>query len=388
MTTTQVRDLTVDEVHGRLRALADSWSGERAERQRRRELVRADFDELHQAGFLLTGVPVSHGGLWQDAERSTRAVCEMLRTLARADSSVALVASMHPATAVSGRWLPVQEAPPPYTEAWTAQRDWRFQHSIEGHFWGTCTSEPGSGGDTRLTKAEVRVTPEGEYRISGRKHFASGTGICSFMSTTGRVEGDDTHSAFEVDLRGVAWDGSDGVRITAPWDGHGMTATQSHALEFEDFPAIRQALPGDVVAEAQSIAAVLWIAVIVGIVDIAMETAHERLAPRKDSMNAYARAEWTQVNADVWLLHQAYEGALRAVESGQDRAFSMLAGKQLGCDLAESICRRLSRVVGGSSFSRGLPFGFWAEDVRALGFLRPPWNLAYDRLEALSWTRY
>jgi hypothetical protein len=26
------------------------------------------------------------------------------------------------------------------------------------------------------------------------------------------------------------------------------------------------------------------------------------------------------------------------------------------------------------------PFASWFEDVRALGFLRPPWGLAYDNL--------
>jgi hypothetical protein len=39
-------------------------------------------------------------------------------------------------------------------------------------------------------------------------------------------------------------------------------------------------------------------------------------------------------------------------------------------------------VIGGGTFSRSLPFGYWYEDVRSLGFLRPPWGLAYDQLFA------
>ncbi len=42
------------------------------------------------------------------------------------------------------------------------------------------------------------------------------------------------------------------------------------------------------------------------------------------------------------------------------------------------------RIHGGSTFSRRSPFAHWFEDVRALGFLRPPWALAYDTLFTTS----
>ena len=45
---------------------------------------------------------------------------------------------------------------------------------------------------------------------------------------------------------------------------------------------------------------------------------------------------------------------------------------------------RITRVIGGGTFSRRSPFSAWFEDVRALGFLRPPWGLAYDSLFASS----
>ena len=46
---------------------------------------------------------------------------------------------------------------------------------------------------------------------------------------------------------------------------------------------------------------------------------------------------------------------------------------------------RISKVVGGSAYSRNFPYGFWLEDVRALGFLRPPWGFAFDRIFQGSW---
>ena len=35
----------------------------------------------------------------------------------------------------------------------------------------------------------------------------------------------------------------------------------------------------------------------------------------------------------------------------------------------------LAKAVGGRAFSRSLPLAQWGQDVRALGFLRPPWPL-------------
>jgi hypothetical protein len=43
--------------------------------------------------------------------------------------------------------------------------------------------------------------------------------------------------------------------------------------------------------------------------------------------------------------------------------------------------------MGGSTFRRDSPYGFYFEDVRALGFLRPPWVLAFDQLWSMSWQK-
>ena len=41
--------------------------------------------------------------------------------------------------------------------------------------------------------------------------------------------------------------------------------------------------------------------------------------------------------------------------------------------------------MGGGTYSRASPFGCWAQDVQALGFLRPPWGLAFDALLETTW---
>ena len=121
---------------------------------------------------------------------------------------------------------------------------------------------------------------------------------------------------------------------------------------------------------------------VLGVFDEAIRTAKAQLEPKADSLRPFEQVEWSRAELEHWLAVQAYEGALRAVESG-DAARALhatLRAKEAIAELAESSLRRLTRVIGGGTFSRRSPFASWFEDVRALGFLRPPWGLAYDSL--------
>lgn len=377
-------DKQVQEVVHNIGEVARAFAAERAERQRRRELVRADFDLLADAGFHLTGVPPDMGGVNGGVREFTRPLCDMLRTLARGDPSVALVASMHPA--VIGGWLEVERAPEPYADAWERQRRAVFQTAREKHWWGTIISEPGSGGDPSKSRAIAKRAADGAYLITGQKHFGSGSGITSFMITQAVPEGEDAPDVFYMDMRGVPWDGTAGATLTAPWDGQGMTATQSHGMRFEDMPATRAAWPDNRARlrareQAGRPAGHLFTAVIVGVVDAAIDAARRQIAPKRESMRAFERVEWSRVEMECWLIRQAYEGVLRDVELGNRRAArSGLLCKEAVAELAEAALMRISKVVGGSAYSRGSPYGFWLDDVRALGFLRPPWGFAFDRI--------
>lgn len=102
-------------------------------------------------------------------------------------------------------------------------------------------------------------------------------------------------------------------------------------------------------------------------------------------MSAFEQTEWSRVEVDSWLIQQAYAGLRTAMRDPSGRERDGLLGKVAIADLAESTLSRLCRVIGGGAFSRHSPYGFWFEDVRALGFLRPPWSLGYDRTFAGSW---
>lgn len=380
--------MELSSVHERVREIAYSFAQERHARQRRRTLDPGDFARLRDTGFLRAAVPVDQGGMWDSLPRSTRPVAEMLRTLAGGDASVALVAAMHPS--VLAFWLAVPQVPAPHTAAWAQQRGQVFQTAYDGDWWGTITSEPGSGGDISRTRAQAHlVSADGAYRLTGQKHFGSGSGVTSYMLTAAVPEGETQADLFYLDMRGVPWDGSTGVSLMAEWDGHGMTATQSHGMRFESFPTMRFAWPGNlpsIALAANPVIGCCFAAVIVGIVETATETARKQLASWHTSMRGYEEVEWTRAEMETWLIQQAFAGMLAAVEAEKPTAVrEVLQGKVAIAELAESALRRICRVVGGGSFARHSPFGFWLEDVRALGFLRPPWGLAYENLFKSSW---
>ncbi len=366
-------------------AVADRFARERPARQRRRTLDRADFDALADAGFLLTGVPAAEGGLFHDVSTSTRPISDILRVLGRADPSVALVASMHPA--VIAFWLAQPEPPPQYAAAWREQQRWVAASARNGQWWGTITSEPGSGGDISKSRAQAHPDATGEgYRLTGQKHFGSGSGIVSYMITTAVADGDAEPDWFYLDMRGARWDGSAGAALIAEWDGHGMGATQSHAFEFHGYPIVRFAWPGHLLGATEAAGAfvsTLFSAVIVGVVDTAIGQAREVLRKRQAALRPYEQVEWVRAENEAWLVTQAFEGMRRAVgERGSAALLEALRGKETIAELAESVTRRICAVLGGGSYHRSSPFGHYLEDVRALGFLRPPWGLAVDQLFA------
>ena len=372
---------------GEVGDLVAEWRTDRLGRQARRGLDPNDFARLAGAGFLDVAVPEARGGLWRSVAETTGPICAVLRTLAAADPSVALVASMHPS--VIGFWL---ARPAPEQAGWAEQFDAIIASAATGAQWGTITSEPGSGGD--ILRTGTLAEPDGEahgglpgdtYRLTGDKHFGSGSGITSYMITTAVARGDAAPAFFIIDVRDRPWDGSAGLQLIAEWDGMGMAATQSHAMRLERCPAIRHAWNGpleELTAAAGPLVASVFTAVVVGVLDEAISTAKQQLAPRADALRAYERVEWSRAELEYWLAVQAHEGALRAVASG-DRArglYATLRAKEAVAELAETSLLRLTRVLGGGTYSRRSPFASWFEDVRALGFLRPPWGLAYDAL--------
>ena len=47
-----------------VREIACDFASQRSERQRRRELIKEDFDKLRDSGYLMVAVPTEFGGIW------------------------------------------------------------------------------------------------------------------------------------------------------------------------------------------------------------------------------------------------------------------------------------------------------------------------------------
>ena len=370
--------------------LSSAWGRNRRERQARRHLDPIDFDAVRQTGFLELVVPRDAGGCWDDLGTSARPMAEILRAMAQGDPSVALVASMHP-TVVSF-WL-LNDHP---DDRWQQQRQAVFATAMSGQQWGTITSEPGSGGDIAKTRSAARpdvdlnpCVPGDTYRITGDKHFGSGSGVTSFMITTALPSEDEGPAIFVLDVRDHPWERGAGMTLTAEWDGMGMAATQSHAMRLVDMPATRLTWNGplgEIAQQAAPFNALMFTAVVLGVFDEAIRTARAEITERAGTLRAFEQTEWTRADSEHWLAEQAFQGALRALETGNTVTASHAASwaKQTVAELAEQALLRLSRVLGGGTFSQRSPFSRWFEDVRALGFLRPPWGLAFDGLYASS----
>ncbi len=314
-------------VRDRVSAIAADFADDRHDRQRRRHLDPADFARLAETGFLLTGVSLQDGGLFESVQASTRPIAGILRVLAAGDASVALVSSMHPA--VLSFWLASPQADEPHRDAWADQRRRHGEHAKAGAWFGTITSEPGSGGDIANTKAVARPADDGDgWLLSGQKHFGSGSGVTSYMLTSARPDGEQEPDWFVIEVAGVPWDGSAGMRLTAEWDGHGMGATQSHGMAFEAFPAVRCGWPGNwkrIADAAGPFVGTVFTSVIIGILDAVVATARTQLKRRAVSLGPYEAVEWARAEQDAWLAEQAFEGMLRAVESADSTLSYSLA---------------------------------------------------------------
>lgn len=367
-----------EHLNGNIDALVNTWMPERAERMARKALARADFEALAKAGLALTGVPADHGGLWQGPALSARPVAMLLRKLASIDPSLALVASMHPTVLLM--WMTETGGGEPV--GWEKHQEEVFGAARDGHWFGTVASEPGIGGDLLATKATARSEADGSWRMSGDKFMGSGSGMMSFMLTVAIPEGEQRPDVFLLDMRKLDWDGSQGLKMVRTWDGMGMAATQSHAFRFDDVHVTRHGLLGgalDLLPQIGPVIGFMFSAVFVGILDVAAAEAKRVLGKRAERLSGFEQSSWIKAENQIWLAQQAFEAMARSMETAT-AGTDVLHGKLAIADLAETALNGLAHAVGGASLSQASPFGQWMQDVRALGYLRPPRALSYARI--------
>jgi alkylation response protein AidB-like acyl-CoA dehydrogenase len=116
-----------------------------------------------------------------------------------------------------------------------------------------------------------------------------------------------------------------------------------------------------------------------GILDAAALEAKRILGKRAQRLSAFEQSSWIEAEMQIWLAQKAFEGMSRSL--GRDHAgVEVLHGKLAVADLSEKALASLCHALGGSSLSKSSPFGQWMQDVRALGYLRPPRALSHARI--------
>lgn len=155
--------------------------------------------------------------------RSTRAVAHAISLIAAGDSSLALILSMEPVAMFVTGWLAdfhADEADP----TWLRQREEFVGLLASGaDAWGGLLSERDG-----VIRSSAKQSPDGDWSISGEKSSGSGWDHVAFMLTNAVPEGEDRPDLFVLDLRDRQ--NLPGVSVSRTWDGHGMTASGSHAV--------------------------------------------------------------------------------------------------------------------------------------------------------------
>ena len=114
--------------------------------------------------------------------------------------------------------------------------------------------------------------------------------------------------------------------------------------------------------------------VVTGVVDAAMTYTRQRLKGQRSqgsTLRAFQQVEWA--SRARGLAHWSGLGRRAAhLRRGTQNRRTVLLAKTSVARLAESVLSRLCKLSGGSAYTWYSPLGAWFEDVRALGYLRPP----------------
>lgn len=191
-------------------ALADEFRPGAVARDASRTLPRAELDRLTASGLLAVTVPATYGG----ADVSARTLAEVFRLLATADPSLAQIPQSHFAYVNVLRRQGTDE-----------QRKFFFGELLAGRRLGNAQSEAGTR-HIQDIRTRLEPLPDGSYRLSGLKHYATGALFADWIPVLARVANDDLHVAF------VPRD-APGVTVVDDWDGMGQRTTASGTVRLD-----------------------------------------------------------------------------------------------------------------------------------------------------------
>jgi alkylation response protein AidB-like acyl-CoA dehydrogenase len=350
--------------------LLDGWAERevQANREGQLRLPPQTVAEMKASGLLAAPLPAEHGG-WGTSLRDT---AEALRRVARRAPSTALALVM-PLGNAATTLIPEAVVPAAQRAALRESKAWIADRVRCGCILAVANSEPGAGGDLANTKTVARRGPDGVYRLSGRKSFATfGRDADYFLCAARRGDGPGVVDGFFVS-RAAA-----GLTLDERWDPVGMRPTASVGLTLEGAEAEAVlGFPGCLEGvNARHWSTVLFAAVFLGVGEGAL---------REGTGQAPADGTWARgALAECALALEAAAGFVESVArderwplpaEAQERA---RRAKTFVARTAVETATRAAMVSGGRCYTPQHPVFRFLCDALAGPLLRPPLPQAMD----------
>jgi alkylation response protein AidB-like acyl-CoA dehydrogenase len=333
------------------------------------------LDELRASGILGAPVPVELGGWGCSLAENAQAV----RNLARRAPATALALAMPLGNAATAR-VPDAAVCEELRPELAAGRRWIAQQALAGRILAVANSEPGAGGDLAQTQTEAARGADGQYRLSGKKSFATIGPDGDYFLCAARCVGEGAGGKDVIDGFFVAREAS-GLVLDNAWNPLGMRATASVGLTLNDTPAAcrmgyRGCLEG---VNARHWSTVLFAAVFVGVGEGALAAATSAVGT-SGANSSYIRASLARCALNL----DAAAGLLEAVASDErwplpasarDRT---LRAKTFAALTAVETATQAAMLCGGRAYRADHPVSRFLHDALAGPLLRPPLAKAMD----------
>jgi alkylation response protein AidB-like acyl-CoA dehydrogenase len=359
-----------------VRRRLDAWA-EREAQSNRDGGVRvpaATVEDLRTSGILGAPMPAVLGG-W---DTSLRQAVTAVREVARRAPSTALALAMPLGNAATTR-IPVLAVARGKRGALVEGQCWIAEQVHRGRILAVANTEPGVS-DLAETKTTAAKGPDGQYRLTGRKAFATfGPDADYFLCAARRADGPGGREV--VDGFFVARE-APGLTLDDKWDPAGMRPTASVGLSLQDAPAAALlGYPGCLEGvNARHWSTVLFAAVFLGVGEGALAEA-VRQTP--------ADAVWARATlAECALALDAAAGFIETV--ARDDGWPLPAdtharagrAKTFAAKVAVETAVQAAVISGGRSYRADHPVFRLLCDSLAGPLVRPPLPRAMDGIIA------
>ncbi|GAA0823460.1 acyl-CoA dehydrogenase family protein [Streptosporangium amethystogenes subsp. fukuiense] len=343
------------------------------------------FADLRAAGLPSFVIPAAYGGGGATLPQASR----VIRTLAAADASAALVLAMH---YIHGTRLLSPQVPG------RGAAELGRTLAVTDGLVNFASSERLSGAPSRGGAVQTRATrgDDGSWLLSGHKRYVTGSIALDHLLVSATVDDDGDDTAAEPVARTfVVPADADGVRIEPTWDTFGMRGSASHDVILDGVTvsadAVAEAYDPEVAPEITRTFGAWWALLLasihLGIAEAAREAALVfATGPRGDgrpgsraeqprTQEHAARVELALLQARLLLEDAARrcEGVPEPADVVQATATKLLVHRHAS-DAVDHACR----LVGGASVWNASPLGRHFRDLRVALFNPPNEDVVID----------